>query len=412
MMKKIFKLLGVFLCVICLIILAKIFQDLIYSASSVTCLESKPEDTYNFGKALAINDNYIAVGDPEANRVAIYSYDNSKTNWSRTREIYPPKNSIISKVGSGFGSSLVFSKDQLIVGAYSEPKTTFFGKDVEGEQNEFGNDYHGAVYSLQLDKDNQSYLKEIVLPESIKLTGYSITTFNNKIALGATTGKEPGEKNGKVLIINPTTLQVEKTIEPPSLEQKFLDFGFVLDGNDNFLLVGSQGLTKQGGALLIDQAGKIEEISSVKDPTSPIFRSGSSIALSNHFVVVGNKYSGEAINTLLLSRATERWSLIDLVNFGGSLDATESYILISTNKETNLPTSTFHLIHMLVKLDHKRVEIVSKIRWKWSSDYRFDARGNIYNDHLLLSYQGKVVLLSIKHLPRNYVINRLFCKQK
>ncbi|NJL53518.1 MAG: hypothetical protein HC930_17550 [Hydrococcus sp. SU_1_0] len=81
---------------------------MIYSATSVTCLESKPEDTYNFGQALAINDNYIAVGDPEANRVAIYSYDESQNKWSRAREIYPPKNSIIDQVGSGFGKYLVF----------------------------------------------------------------------------------------------------------------------------------------------------------------------------------------------------------------------------------------------------------------------------------------------------------------
>ena len=32
----------------------------------------------NFGKALAIDDSYIAVGDPKANRVAIYSYDKAK----------------------------------------------------------------------------------------------------------------------------------------------------------------------------------------------------------------------------------------------------------------------------------------------------------------------------------------------
>lgn len=119
-MKKTFKILGASLCIVSLIILAKILQNLIYSATSVTCLESKPEDTYNFGQALAINDKYIAVGDPQANRVTIYSYDNSKDKWSRTREIYPPKNSIIDKVGTGFGNSLVFNKNQLIIGAYSQ----------------------------------------------------------------------------------------------------------------------------------------------------------------------------------------------------------------------------------------------------------------------------------------------------
>ncbi len=73
-MKKI-KILGLFLCLSFIPVLGKLSWNLIYSATSLTCLQSKPDDSSEFGKALAINDNYIAVGDPDANRVAIYSYD-------------------------------------------------------------------------------------------------------------------------------------------------------------------------------------------------------------------------------------------------------------------------------------------------------------------------------------------------
>jgi hypothetical protein len=412
MVKKIFKILGVFVCIIGLIIFAKISHNLIYSATSVTCLESKLEDSFNFGQALAINDNYIAVGDPGANRVTIYSYDELKGNWSRTREIYPPKYSIVDKVGYGFGNSLAFNKNQLIIGTYSEPQSDDLGKDVETEKNEFKNEYHGAVYSLLLDENNKNSFREIVLPQSVKLSGYAVTIFNNKIALGATTGKEPGEEPGKILIINPTTLQVEKTIEPPSLEQKLLDFGFVIDGNDDFLLVGSRGLTKQGRSLLIDHTGKIEQLPFIKDPTNPFpIASTFSIALTNDLIAVVSSTFGGDGNTLLLRRTLEKRSL-EVVPFGGSLDATGSYVLISTAKEIGMPSSTFQLIHMLVKLEHNRVKIVSKIRWKWSPDFKFEAKGIIYNNRLLLSHKGKVVVLSMQHLPRNYVINKSFCKWK
>lgn len=269
-----------------------------------------------------------------------------------------------------------------------------------------------------MDKNKQSFLQKIVLPDLFKLTGYSLTTFNSKIALGATTETQPytdpSTKPGKkVLIVNPTTLKVETIIEPPSPELKFADFGFVLDANDDFLLVGSRGLTSQGGALLIDKEGKIDEISSVKDPTSPLLRAGSSVVLWNNFVAIGNTYNGnQAQNTLVLGQNNDGWFLNDVLHFGGSLDAKESYLLISTDKETSMPTSTLYVIHALIKVDGDQAEIVSKIRWRWGFDYKYEGKGIIHDNHLLLSHKGKVVLQSMKYLPRNYVINRLFCKEK
>ncbi|MEL7409430.1 MAG: hypothetical protein AAFN00_21210 [Cyanobacteria bacterium J06558_2] len=374
---------------------------------------------------MAINDSYIAVGDPKANRVAIYSYSKTEKQWSRTREIYPPKNSIIDRVGYGFGHSLIFHQNQLIISAYSQPKSEIIGAEPATEESKLAKEYHGAVYSLLLETNKRSFLQEIALPDPFKLTGYSLTIFNNKIALGATTEKQPytnpSTKPGKkVLIVNPTTLEVETIIEPPSPEQKFADFGFVIDGNDDFLLVGSRGLSKKGGALLIDKAGKITEISSVKDPTSILLRAGASAAIADNFMVVGNTYGSgaeygsraEAVNTLFLRQSYRTWSLVDIVNFGGSHDTANSYVLISTDRETSMPTSTFHLIHMLVKLDKNGAEIKSKIRWKWMPDYKYEGKGIIHNNHLLLSHKGKIVLLSMQNLPRNYVINRSFCNKK
>ena len=45
-------------------------------------------------------------------------------------------------------------------------------------------------------------------------------------------------------------------------------------------------------------------------------------------------------------------------------------------------------------------------------DYKHEARGIIHNNRLLLGHKGKVVLLSMQNLPRNYVINRSFCNKK
>lgn len=411
---KIIKIIGVFLCVGLLIVIGKISWYLIYSATSVTCLESRPEDSFEFGKALAINDSYIAVGDPKANRVAIYSYSEAERKWSRTREIYPPKNSIIDHVGSGFGSSLVFfNQNQLIIGAYSQPKTSTFDDDVESEEYKLSQQYHGAVYSLLLERKNQNFLQEIALPDPFKLTGYSLAIFNNKIALGATTGTKPGEEIGKIFIINPTTLQVETIIEPPSQERKFADFGFVIDGNDDFLLVGSRGLTKKGGALLIDQEGTIEEISSDENLATPLSRAGSSVALANNFMAIGISSSWGDENTLLLKPSTKGWSLVDVVPFGGSLNITQSHLIVSSGKGHMMPTGIiYRTVHTLVKLDRNQPKIESKIHWKLGSDFQFEAKGLIYADQLVLSRRGKVILQSMKNLPSSYLINQTFCKEK
>ena len=41
-----------------------------------TCLTSEPGDSVSFGFSVAINNKYLAVGDPTANHVAIYIRDN------------------------------------------------------------------------------------------------------------------------------------------------------------------------------------------------------------------------------------------------------------------------------------------------------------------------------------------------
>jgi hypothetical protein len=413
-MKKIFKILGVFVCVICLIIFTKIFQNLIYSASSVTCLESKTEDSLHFGQALAITDNYIAVGDPEANLVAVYSYDESEDKWSRTREVYPPKNSIIDKVGSGFGSSLVFNQNQLIIGAYSDlvPSNLVNTSGIENNQNKYS--YHGAVYSLLLDAVNQNTLKKISLPESIKLTGYSIVTFANKIAIEASTGTRPGQKPGKILIINPNTLKFETIIESliPPAKQEYL--GKNIAGNKNFLIVFSPDISALGGVYLVNEQGELVEKVSISEISNTQEKGGfdSPIALGDDFIAI---YSGGWDGLVsIFKQSSSRWKEIYSVNLFGSLSADKSQLLVSAERYP-FDHGIIHRSpnHLLIDARADRAFIRSTIRWQ-SSFYVGSAvaKGAINSKYLLLSRYGKVVLLKKNYIPRDYVINRSFCKEK
>ena len=66
-----------------------------------------------------MSDNYLAVGDPDANRVVIYSRTEF-AQWIRTNEIIPPIDSTTYRIGSGFGYDLALDQDTLVIGAYSQ----------------------------------------------------------------------------------------------------------------------------------------------------------------------------------------------------------------------------------------------------------------------------------------------------
>lgn len=325
MMKKVFKILGVFICVVGLIILIKVSQNLIYSATSLTCLESKPEDSLHFGQALAITDKYIAVGDPEANRVAIYSYKESEQKWSRTREIYPPKNSIIDQVGSGFGKYLVFNHNQLIIGAFSDFVPSNFDEDTKNKYN-----YRGFVYSLQLEKDNQNPLKEITIPDQINPTGYAVKVFDNKIALETTVGRDYRKKPDKVLIVEPATLKVKSIIELPIPSTK-RGYSQTIAGNSKSLVISAPNLPTKGGVYLVDKQGRLQTISMSEILSADENREFNfPIALGNNFLAI---YSGGWDALLSIFRQSSKgWKEIYSVYLLGSFSADKSQLLVSTGR--------------------------------------------------------------------------------
>ena len=70
------------------------------------CFLPEAGDTNSFASSVAVNDKYLVVGDPGANRVVVYQKD-TEGQWHREREIYPPENSIPYEAGNGFGRNLI-----------------------------------------------------------------------------------------------------------------------------------------------------------------------------------------------------------------------------------------------------------------------------------------------------------------
>ncbi|NJQ97608.1 MAG: hypothetical protein HC784_08090 [Hydrococcus sp. CSU_1_8] len=85
--------------------------------SHIACITPEPDDNYDsFGSSVAINNKYLAIGDYLANRVVIYTRDNSG-QWSRSKVILPPKDSIPDRESYGFGNELQLDGDFLIISA-------------------------------------------------------------------------------------------------------------------------------------------------------------------------------------------------------------------------------------------------------------------------------------------------------
>ena len=58
------------------------------------CVNSLYDDSVAFGFSVALNERYLAVGDPRANHVVIYTRNNSG-KWIRSKELSPPTDSVL-----------------------------------------------------------------------------------------------------------------------------------------------------------------------------------------------------------------------------------------------------------------------------------------------------------------------------
>jgi hypothetical protein len=103
--------------------------------SNITCITPELEDNYDsFGHSIAINNKYLAISDYLANRVIIYTRE-LFGQWSRSKVILPPKDSIPDRVGHGFGygDQLQLDGDFLIISA-SVAENTRNVTNLEGFQ--------------------------------------------------------------------------------------------------------------------------------------------------------------------------------------------------------------------------------------------------------------------------------------
>ncbi len=167
-------------------------------ALSAVCIDRQPGDTPSFGDALVANEQYLAIGDTQANRVIVYRHTTQR-QWVRFRTIPLPPNPPIADPSSNFGYSvthkLAISGDKLVIGKVvskmrPQPKeAALYPYKPPAEQ---GMAYAGAVYRTSV--TSNSLLERIDQPQEKELAGFSVAADQGKIAFSVATynGKAPG----------------------------------------------------------------------------------------------------------------------------------------------------------------------------------------------------------------------------
>lgn len=221
------------------------------SNSNQICFLPEPGDTKSFASSVAINDQYLVVGDPGANRIVVYQKD-SQDRWYREREIYPPENSVPYQAGNGFGRNLRLDKNTLLADASSiEPIQK--NRPITAVAGSRGQ------YFVRLDR------REEPIP---------IDTPNN----------EEGFFQFYILSDD----EPELIVLPNKNEEKFNTYDKRLKSfslYNNLLLIGLPSQYTNGRGLLFDL--KLLDTKPI-ELTSKNGYMGDTVAVSNEFAVVGN----------------------------------------------------------------------------------------------------------------------------
>lgn len=204
-------------------------------------------DSTLFGSSVVINDKYMAIGDPGANRVVVFS-KNWLNRWLRWRTISPPENSIPSLALEEFGRELELDQNTLVITALSPQ----YPENFECTNN-FTSSFYGR-YLTRIDKKTR--LHRIGLKSNKKFESIEFNLLSE----------------GKI-----------KSFTLPNKGEP--GFGIAVDSYKNLALIGSPSHSKCGRAWLFN-------LEKIEDDPKPIGDSslsvGETVATSENFLAVGN----------------------------------------------------------------------------------------------------------------------------
>ena len=258
-------------------------------SASQECLKSLPGDSRSFGHALAVSEDYLAVGDPKANRVALYSRE-TNGKWLRIQDILPPEGSAADKVGFGFGYSLALDKNALIIGAYNERRRI--------SDNRL--QYSGAVYATSIDEKSVGMLRQIQVPKKNLVVGYALSVFGDQVAISGKTEVMPGKWSGSIFLVDLANNEIKTVIEAPIPETEEL-FGISVGLSQDSLIVGSPLDPPEGSAWLFNLTRANNPPRRIEGRAGANAFAGGAVGQGEGFVAVSTVGGWGTLRTLIMT---------------------------------------------------------------------------------------------------------------
>lgn len=221
------------------------------------CFLPEPGDTNSFGSSVVVNDKYLAIGDPRANKVIIYT-PNDSGKWNRTREILPPVDLNLDEDSSIFGNNLELDGDVLTISART--------KNPEAQIA------HLPRKARLLAR--YSYWRYLI----------NLNTKTEVKPIDLLIKKEPGLVKFNLLRRG----KIEQIVLPDNEEERF---GSDIALHQNLLLVGSPSYLEAGGGWLFDlerlEAEPLKIVPKNIDFATISF--GETVAVSKEFAAIGHR---------------------------------------------------------------------------------------------------------------------------
>ncbi|MGE4619922.1 MAG: HYR domain-containing protein, partial [Planctomycetota bacterium] len=287
-----------------------------------------------FGAAVAVDEDLVAVGAPGkfVGRGTVFLYRRIGDGWWNYEGTVT---AFDAQPGWSFGSSVDIDNGKLIVGA------TMSGTGTGA----------GAVYVFSM--TSNMWLLEQKLEASNGEpgdgVGFSVKSYNGKIATGAPGRDSGGSTNSGAVIIfeDAAGLWMESATKSPAIPQPFGEYGTSLDMNQEHLIVGAPGEdSDQGAAYLYDRLSSMwvnpQRFSPSINEEMGLY--GSGVALDVRTVVISSPIAGDDQGNICIYRQENgSWnqvqnllSLNDQSNgerFGTSISCELPFLLVGCSGE-------------------------------------------------------------------------------
>lgn len=403
---KILKILGVVICVALLILVVNTLWNSNITDYSATCLELKPDDSETFGRGLAVNKNYLAVGDPKANRVAIYRRQEDG-NWLRIKEILPPKNSNAVKIGHGFGANLALNDETLIIDSvndnWNRGLAYYNGNNTE------------ELFAISINQDEA--LQKIDYPSVNSMPISALSFLGQDIAFATRTETAPNQWINRIYLADTKSGKIARIIESSELQYQRTEvdnyFEIHLDSYKNFLVAAYHLTAWNPLVYMISPEGKVKEISINRQEFEDQKQSPCglrSFSISQDLMAT----SCIANSNSVVFQNFPQISLVGSSYVLGIVEAKYPYVLIS--HRSNSPWNPFNYDgyqQELMTVEDGKIVNRSYIRWLYSRKTHLtivQSMGVISDQDLFLSAEdGRVVRLPIENMPSSYQINPNIC---